>query len=326
MPNNDFNGDGLSDLLWRRNDGLLTTWYSTGDGFQGNTGYSEPVSHDWAIAGTGDFDGDGRGDILWRKADGQVTTWLSNGTAFDPSFNQIVDTSWKIETVGDFNGDGLSDIFWRRTDGLVTTWLGNGQGGFEDAVDPLEFVTPDWSVSGTGDFNGDGLDDVLWQKDNLQATVWTSNGTVPVISDAWNQFPEIFSSSDIILHPSFSPGYTMKPGRFSADARDDILLTYKYLTIRPFAEPTQFTYVGLSEGTEFVRQTQTPMDLARYHFGAAIGDYNGDGIDDVARLYAGESHELRVTLVDGAPAAGEDWSDGSMFVSAIPVDWLVITL
>ena len=31
-PENDFNGDGLSDVLWRRNDGAFTEWLGQPDG------------------------------------------------------------------------------------------------------------------------------------------------------------------------------------------------------------------------------------------------------------------------------------------------------
>lgn len=322
MPNNDFNGDGLSDLLWRRDDGLLTTWFSTGDSFAVNTAFSQLVSVDWTVAGTGDFDSDGRGDVLWRKSDGQLTTWLSNGATFDAGFNQMVDLSWRVETVGDFNRDGLSDIFWRRDDGLVTTWLGNGNGGFVDAVDPVGFVAPEWSVVGTGDFDADGDDDVLWQKTNLQLTVWTSDGEVPVANDAWNQFPEVFR------YPHLPSGYSMVPGRFSEDDRDDVLLTYDDLPSKlAGGASTQTSYVGLSEDTNFIRGASTPTELARYIGQDTVGDYNGDGTDDIARIFGFNGpHELRVTLVDGAPATGDDWSAGLMFSSSVPIDWLLITM
>src|SRR5438270_414204 len=81
----DFNGNGLSDTLWRNADGTVTDWLGTSTGsFNGNwdTFHTNPGAG-WQVVGTGDFNGDGRADILWRlDGYGTVTDWLGgpNGT------------------------------------------------------------------------------------------------------------------------------------------------------------------------------------------------------------------------------------------------------
>jgi hypothetical protein len=74
----DFNGDGLSDILWRNTSGLTVDWLGTATGgFTSNYASSvAQVSTDWKVAGTGDFNGDGHDDILWRNDSGLVTEWL----------------------------------------------------------------------------------------------------------------------------------------------------------------------------------------------------------------------------------------------------------
>jgi len=78
----DFNGDGLSDLLWRGTDGTLTDWLGTGSGgFSSNWNqFVTVVPTNWSIAATGDYNGDGIDDILWRSTDGTVTDWLGTST------------------------------------------------------------------------------------------------------------------------------------------------------------------------------------------------------------------------------------------------------
>lgn len=79
----DFNGDGRSDILWRR-DGSGQVFVMTMNGASvsgGGQAWLEPDSA-WTIAAFGDYNGDGRADLLWRHAGtGQVYMVLLNGAA-----------------------------------------------------------------------------------------------------------------------------------------------------------------------------------------------------------------------------------------------------
>jgi hypothetical protein len=63
--NADFNGDGLSDVLWRAGT-QISTWQMNGAQIQAAQ-IAGSVGTEWRIEGTGDFAGDGTGDILWRR-------------------------------------------------------------------------------------------------------------------------------------------------------------------------------------------------------------------------------------------------------------------
>jgi hypothetical protein len=132
----DFNGDGLSDILWRNDNGDLTNWLGQANGgFASNFGNAYyQVDNSWHVAGTGDFNGDGRSDILWRQDSGRVTDWLGQANSgFSGNFANAdanAGTDWHIVGTGDYNGDAIDDVLWRNDNGDLTNWLGQVNGGF----------------------------------------------------------------------------------------------------------------------------------------------------------------------------------------------------
>jgi fibronectin-binding autotransporter adhesin len=171
----DFNGDAISDILWRNTNGDVFLWDSNGSG-----GYSDEdlgiVPNSYQVAGTADFNGDGEADILWRNTDGDVVLWNSNGSSgFIGQDLGVVGSSWQIEGTGDFNGSGEASILWRNANGDTALWNPNGSGGFTGQ--DLGVVGGGWSIAGTGDFTGTGEDSVLWQNSNGDTALWNPNGS-----------------------------------------------------------------------------------------------------------------------------------------------------
>ena len=172
---NDFNGDGSSDIAWRNASGDVVTWNSNGAGAFTSKDLGV-FPNAWRIEGTGDFNGDGRADFLWRNVNGDVQIKVSNGTGgFISKDLGVVSNAWQIAGVGDFNGDHETDVLWRNRNGDVEVWDSNGTGGFTGK--DLGIVPSAWQIAGVGDFNGDGDADILWRNTSGEANVWYSNGS-----------------------------------------------------------------------------------------------------------------------------------------------------
>ncbi|MGD0369976.1 MAG: FG-GAP-like repeat-containing protein [Acidobacteriaceae bacterium] len=174
----DFNGDCMSDILWRNNStDQVYIWLINGTTFAGGNSPGTPTS-DWVIQATGDFNGDGYADILWRNTTtGEVFVWLMNGTTIANSGSLgFVSSDWSIAGVGDFNGDGKADILWQNSSGQIYLWFMNGttmSGG-----GTVSNVSAGWNIQGVGDFNGDGKADILWRNSTTgQVYIWLMNGT-----------------------------------------------------------------------------------------------------------------------------------------------------
>lgn len=210
----DFNGDGITDILWRSDDGTITDWLGSASGaFTANwANSSAAVSTDWKVVGTGDINGDGYDDIVWQNTtDGRVVDWLGNSNGgFNSNYAHSVmtpGTGWQVVGTGDFNGDGLNDILLRNASGTLNEWLGHTDGSFSVNTSVNTNVPTTWHIASIGDFNGDGIDDVLWQGSDGTTTNWlgTSTGS---FTDNWanaaTTVPTTWHIQDPFVHDPFA--------------------------------------------------------------------------------------------------------------------------
>jgi hypothetical protein len=161
----DFNGDGKSDVFWRRNDGTNYIWHVDGNAISGGVlsiasqGLLPAVDTSWTVVATGDYNGDGKSDIFFRKTDGTNYVWHVNGAVISGGLLQVVsqgllpsvDSTWTLVGQGDYNGDGKSDVFWRKSDGTNYVWHIDGSnigGGVLSIVSQglLPNVDSSWTV------------------------------------------------------------------------------------------------------------------------------------------------------------------------------------
>jgi len=301
---NDFDGDGISDILWRNTADGIVDWTMNGgtiaaSGFAMSNGVIVAPDASWSAAGLSDFDGDGRSDILWRNTSGEVAVWLMNGAAItssaDVTANGVAvrpDASWSVAGVGDFNGDGMSDVLWRNSSGEVAVWSMGGTtiAASADVTANGAAVRPDasWSVAGIGRFNGDnagGNADVLWRNSATgELTVWFMSGS------------SIASSADLTLN-----GVAVRPDAswsivaiddFNNDKDADILWRNSDGTLTEWA--LNGAAIGASGPITFNGAVLAPD--ASWHV-VEIGDFNGDGRSDI--LWRNDSGALAEWLMSG---------------------------
>jgi serralysin len=303
---NDFNGDGRSDILWRNLDGSLSDWLGQANGgFVTNDANAFTiVPTSWEVTGTGDFNGDGRDDILWRNTNGQLSNWLgqANGgfVSNDANAFTTVPTSWQVAGVGDFNGDGRDDILWRNTNGQLSDWLGTATGGFTtNDANAFTTVPTSWNVAGVGDFNGDGRDDILWRNTNGQLSNWlgtASGGFATNDANALTSAPTSWSVVGV--------------GDFNGDGRDDILWRNTNGQLSNWLAQANGGFVS-NDANAF---TTVPTSWSV----VAVGDYNGDGRDDI--LWRNTNGQLSNWL--GTATGGFTPNDANAFTT-VPTSWTV---
>jgi uncharacterized protein DUF4214 len=167
----DFNGDGRSDLVYRRvSDGFTEIQLLNGSqGIGGGAISNNPFDANWRIVSTGDFNADGNADLLWRRNSDALTEiqFLNgiNSVGGGVIANNPFDANWNVVARGDFNGDGTTDLAWRRaSDGLVEVQLINGLTGIGGGLIANNPFDASWNVVAAGDFLGNGRADLVWQR------------------------------------------------------------------------------------------------------------------------------------------------------------------
>ncbi len=183
ISSNDFDGDGLTDLLiglvdsdgkWRTNP-APKMYFSNGDGSFSALAIEKSACHD-VLRGVGDFNGDGFADLLMQDCilfanPGSTRSARKLITKKHSLLGSRVKDVWKVY-VGELNGDGRADIIAetsatqycnaRKTTFITYLNVGEQDGetwGFDKKE---EYVGGNgWRIVGFADFNGDGLSDML---------------------------------------------------------------------------------------------------------------------------------------------------------------------
>lgn len=208
----------------------------------------------------------------------------SNGNAVNRFFSED-----ELPMIGDFNGDGRDDIInfkqKREVDvGAAPVYVALTSGGqFEGHNRWHSFFSLKGEIPRVGDFNGDGMDDIVTFTQKEQKF---SNGSVIGPAVVWVALSDgqKFGQSRV-WHKFFSlKGEIPHVGDFNGDGKDDIVtFTQKE---QKFADGSVIgpavVWVSLSNGigfetsriwhTFFSLKGEIPM----------VGDFNGDGKDDIA--------------------------------------------
>ncbi len=217
-----------------------------------------------------------------------ITSLGSASVAFADSFSGA--STWhdffcisnELCDVGDFNGDGRDDIILFKRDnekgsgrGDVIVALSNGK-GFTNPTVWNDFFCVGQDICAVGDFNGDGKDDIIaFVRDTSRGR--EQGDVIVVLSDGqkFNQYPSLWHSSFCINNQ------ICDVGDFDGNGRDDIIA---FIRDTKGGRERGDVQVALSVGTSF-----RPFDWGnRWHdwfcIGrevCGVGDFNGDGKDDI---------------------------------------------
>ncbi|WP_371409193.1 N-acetylmuramoyl-L-alanine amidase [Micromonospora zamorensis] len=298
----DFTGDGRDDVVsftqGSLNDVYVAT--STGSAF---TGTSVKWNDFFGLNGetllSGDFNGDGRDDIVafTHGSLADVYVALSTGTSFGGGlkWHDWFAPDAEVGAVGDVDGDGRDDIiaFTHDTNADVYVALSTGT-GFGPGLKWHDYFSIPDEFPALGDVNGDGRDDIITF---TQGPLTASDVIVSLSTGSGFGAPQKW-------HDLFAVG-TEQPrvGDINGDGRDDIVT----FTCNADAD----VYAAVSNGTSFVGTTVKWNDYfclpGEFPY---LGDYNGDGKDDIVAFTKGSFNDVHVGLSTGTTFLGATkWHD-----------------
>lgn len=213
----------------------------------------------------GDFDGDGRNEVLVRNEGWHIHAM--DGRAVTSSRQTEVlafprAAAWQVEGIGDLNGDGRDEVLFRHADGEWHYFAMDGRHVIPDESGSANLSADvAWQTAGIGDFDGNGTDDVLLRHTDGRWFFYPMNGRRHATGQGAADLPTDLEWRFAGI------------GDLNGDGKDDVLLrhtngTWSYQAMdgrRPDA-----TESGVAQLT---RRTA-------WNF-AGIGDFDGDGRDDV---------------------------------------------
>jgi hypothetical protein len=211
----------------------------------------------------GDFNNDGKLDQATLDGSLQISFGNGDGTFQSPILTPINFSYTDGAVLGDFNSDGYLDVAilsYGTSLTEYTIYLGNGNGTFQSPIAGLGYNR--WPLSGVAvDLNGDGKLDLAISAQNGgdDVDVFLGNGDGTFTS--MGSYPTCFSGGTVASD-------------FNHDGRIDIAVTCNDFT------GGVDVLLGNGDGTLGTAVNYTTGNY--YATGIATGDFNGDGIPDLA--------------------------------------------
>jgi hypothetical protein len=268
----DFDEDGRLDLAvadYHDNLGVAILM-GNGDGTFGPV--TRVANSDGAYYVTvGDFNNDQQLDLVATGSSRHVFLGNGDGT-FSPGLAILADAEYAV--AGDFNGDGFDDLAASQAaEDEVKVFLNNGAGNFSSVETFATGGNPGHLVA--EDLNNDQLVDL--------AVARTRIGNPPGpndISVLLGRGDGTFEAAD--LHTTGHEPVFIAVADLNMDGLSDLVTSNFSASSWPDPQqPSLSVILGTGEG-EFANAI--PVDVVRYAaFSIAVGDFDGDGIEDLAK-------------------------------------------
>jgi hypothetical protein len=214
--------------------------------------------------------------------DGSVSVLLGKGDGtFLPALTFPAGAGRRSVAVGDFNGDGKLDLAvagfgyaytypygWTPTVGDVRVLLGNGDGTFQPAQSLPAGINP--ASVAVGDFNGDGKPDLA-----VANIGYSFQGSVSLLLGKGDG---TFQAA--LTFPAGSEPVSVAVGDFNGDGIPDLAVANQGDFPSYYVNDGSVSLLlGKGDGTF---QTAVNYPAGRRPWFVAVGDFNGDGVPDLA--------------------------------------------
>jgi len=241
-------------------------------------------------------------DVLWATETAATTLWWG-GTAFRSTPSAVAVTSVDAPVTGDLDGDGATDLVLHPPGATRAriAW-GDGSGGFSE---PTARSVPARGRAQplVGDLDGDGADDIVWYTagTGTDAVWWGETGRrTPTMGEL-----------------TLDGTYLTAVGDVDGDGVDDLILGGA-------GDAIDRAIWGREGSRRLLTRRLPAADLAA-SARAVVGDYDGDGRDDIVWSRPGPARDViwwgetdrvatrrTVDLDDGqVPQAGDFDGDGA---------------
>jgi hypothetical protein len=209
--------------------------------------------------------------------------WLMAGTEpFErgPEIPGPPGDGWIDVPALDFNFDGMADLLWSNPQtNRMAVWLMRGTEPFERGAEIPGPPGDGWFAGFGADFDRDGMADVFWYNPTTsRMAVWLMNGTA------------VRARGPELPTPPYPDWIPTAAADFNADHATDMLW---------FDTRTNRIIISLMAGTGVLEQSpEIPGPPGEGWLAAQSGDYNGDGMFDLAWLNVSPLR-MKVWLMNG---------------------------
>lgn len=283
-------------ILIRSLDGQLKAGRFNGSQFVFTT-VSDPGLN-FRIVGAVALNNGGKSDLVFQDITqgefGDVLVWRGFNPATQFKLRQVKRV-WDVQAVGDLDGDGFGDLVWRYNvsnspdTGVSYVWFTDGN--VVTKVRKRGGAPLDWTLLGAADLNGDGAADMVYVSptNQIRVLMGTPNRTCANLSGG-------------VVPAGFT---VLRFGDFTGSGRGDILirnaatgevrvmsLNAAGLTLPAYAGApddqnascTASTLIISNISTTITPPSANPLAITAQFY--TVGDFNGDGIVDIAWVNA----------------------------------------